>query len=52
MKRLTVGSLLLALVSLGGCVVVPAGPPRVYASPVVVVPAPVIGVGVYGGYRR
>ena len=51
MKRYAIGSLVLLVVTLAGCVVVPGGPRRVYAEPAVVVaPAPVVGVGVYGGY--
>jgi PBP1b-binding outer membrane lipoprotein LpoB len=44
MKRLTLGSLLILALTLGGCVVYPAGP-RVYARPAaVVVAAPVVRV--------
>jgi len=52
MKRLLVGSLLAVVACVSGCVVVPGRPPRaVYVAPAVVVPAPVVAVGVYG-YRR
>jgi hypothetical protein len=48
MKRITLGSLILLALSLGGCVVAPYGRPHYYYRPAVAVvaPAPVVAVRV------
>jgi hypothetical protein len=44
--------ILLGLISLGGCVVVPAGPPGVYAGPQIVAPIPYVAVSPYYSWPR